>query len=170
MSLTTVFYICMAVLVLLVYASFTRKRLFSKTVCRLPVYAGYIMLIFFFFKGWVSWISLVVYGILAIVVFLIWLIIIEDRETQMNAANNWNNAIDKGIGAVFGKLRNAGPKNGELGSIFNAALGGVEGYAKGKASRFNMNGMEEVESAITGKLANATYILALGVHLFIKRM
>lgn len=170
MSPTTLFYICMVILTWLVYASFTRKILFNKTVCGLPVYAGYVMLVFFFFKGWVSWIPLLIYGILLIVVVFIWAVIIEDRETQMNAANNWNNAIDKGIGAIFGKVRNVGPKNGELGSIFNAALGGVEGYAKGKASRFNMNGSVEVESAIWGKLANAAYILALGIHLFINRI
>lgn len=170
MSFTTVFYICMVVLAWLVYASFTRKILFNKTVCGLPVYAGYVMLIFFFFTGWVSWIPLLIYGILAIIVFIIWSAIIGDRERQMNAANKWNNAIDKGIGAVFGKVRDVGPKEGEMGSIFNAALGGVENYAKGKASWLQANGGAEVESAITGKLANAAYILALGIHLFINRI
>lgn len=159
MSLTTIFYICMVILAVLVIKSCT-----SKSVSLQPILLGYGMLVFFFFKNWVSWLPLVIYGILGLILCIIWLVIIGERDEIQKS----NQSVNEQISGFFNGAKQVGPSKGALGFIFNAAVNEIQNTVSKTAENCKLK--EESDMVGLGRFGNVAYILALGIHLFINRM
>lgn len=159
MSLTIIFYICMAILAILVI-----KSCKSQSISMQPILLGYVMQVFFFFKHWVSWIPLVVYGILGLIICVIWVAILNERD-EIRASNQ---AVKKQIKGFFNGAKKAGPSTGLLGAVFNTAVNEIQDTVSKTAENCKLK--EESDMVGVGRFGNIAYILALGIHLFINRV